>query len=138
MTIFEKPSQVSKLKRIFLFILFIIMFYYLFPTNYKVFVIDPDVSNENRIRIGYSNQVITIMSKNWKNNSKEKDIVAFLDKSSLHIVPTYEQQCVKIFVRGWFIRFSKIEKIRSNNINNVTIYYNANNQYNNIEYYPIT
>lgn len=138
MNIFHNISKLSKIKKFCILILFILLFYYISPTNYTVFIIDPEVSDENKIRIGYSNQVITILPNGWENDNSKIDVVAFLDKSSLNVAPTNKKQYVEIITRGWFIRFRQTAKIRSDYIKKIIVYYNKDNTYNNIEYYPIT
>lgn len=126
------------LKKICILVIFILLFYYFSPTNYKIITVNPEISNENKIRIGYSNNVITILPDSWQNDSGKTDVVAFLDKSALHIVPTKKKQYVEVFTRGLFIRFSEASRINSNQIEKVIVYYNDSNDLNNIEYYPIT
>lgn len=126
------------LKKICILVISILLFYYFSPTNYKIITVNPEISNENKIRIGYSNNVITILPDSWQNDSDKMDVIAFLDKSALHIVPTRKKQYVEVFTRGWFIRFSEAHSINSNKIEKVIVYYNDTNDSNNIEYYPIT
>lgn len=126
------------LKKICILVIFILLFYYFSPTNYKIITVNPEISNENKIRIGYSNNVITILPDSWQNDSDKMDVIAFLDKSALQIVPTRKKQYVEVFTRGWFIRFSEAPSINSNKIEKVIVYYNDTNDSNNIEYYPIT
>lgn len=128
----------SKIKKLCMLIIFILLFYYFSPTNYKTLIIDPEISKENKIRIGYSNNVIAILPDGWQSDNSKMDVVAFLDKSALHIVPTDKKQYVAVFTRGWFIRFSETPKIQSNQIKKVIVYYNNKNDSNHIEYYPIT
>lgn len=138
MNILKDILTLSKIKKLCMLIIFILLFYYFSPTNYKTIIINPEISKENKIRIGYSNNVIAILPYGWQSDSSKMDVVAFLDESALHIVPTDKKPYVEVFTRGWFIRFSKAPRIQSNHIKKVIVYYNNKNNSNHIEYYPIT